>query len=75
MKGPAAVVTPETPAQVPIAHGRSRGWKEPWMIARAPGVSSAAPQPCSTRARTSHPMSGESAHASEATANHTIPMR
>ena len=46
--GPTAAATPDTPAQVPIAAARSCARKALWISASAPGVSSAAPTPCST---------------------------
>lgn len=44
------------------------------MIASEPGVSSAPPTPCRTRAAMSTPTFGASPHSSEAAANHTTPM-
>ncbi len=53
MNGPAAAAIPAMPAQVPIALARSSRANEDWMIARAPGATSAAATPCSTRNATS----------------------
>ncbi len=49
MSGPMAVATPEAPAHVPMAAGRSSGRNDAWMRASAPGTSRAAATPCSTR--------------------------
>ncbi len=43
------------------------------MIARLPGVSSAAPMPCTALAAIRTGASGAMPHSSEATANHTTP--
>lgn len=74
-KGPIAVAMPETPAQVPIARALSSGRKLDWMIASAPGVSSAAPMPWTTRPTTSDSVDQASAQPREARANHTTPTR
>ena len=58
-----------------MARARSSGWNVDWMIARLPGVSSAPPTPCSTRAATSTPTLGASPHNSDASVNHTAPIR
>ena len=64
--GPNAVVSAETPAQVPIARPRSSSANEALMIARLLGTSSAPPTPCSARAATSAGRLGASAQASDA---------
>ncbi len=51
--GPSAAAMPENPAHVPIAGARSFAMNEAWMRESAPGVSRAAPTPCSTRRATS----------------------
>ena len=43
--GPIAIITPPSPDQAPIAAARSSGWNVVSMIARLPGLSSAAPIP------------------------------
>jgi hypothetical protein len=43
-------------------------------IARLPGVSSAAPTPCSTRVTMRNTALGANPHAAEARANHTMPI-
>ena len=75
MNGPMALPTPDRPDQAPIALPRSSGWKEASMIARLPGVSSAAPMPCTARAAIRTGASGAALHRTEATANHTTPAR
>ena len=72
--GPIAPNTPLKPDHAPTARERSSRWKLAWRIARLPGVSSAAPTPCRTRAATSTSMLGAAPHSSEAAANHTVPI-
>ena len=48
--GPIAVPTPAKPVQAPMALLRSSWRNDASMIARLPGVSSAAPMPCTARA-------------------------
>ena len=71
--GPRAVVTPESPAQVPMALPRSSPSKEELMMAREPGTSIAPPTPCTARATIS--MSGlvESPHHTEASVKMAMP--
>ena len=49
--GPIASASAETPAQIPIAVPRWRGGKVAVMIESVAGFISAAPTPCTTRAR------------------------
>ena len=72
--GPSAAAMPPSPDQAPMARLRSSARKAPWIIARLPGVSSAPPMPCSTRATTSTSAVGATPHSSEARANQTVPM-
>ena len=65
---------PPSPDQAPIAGARSSWTKAPWIIARLPGVSSAPPTPCSTRAAISTSGFGASPHSSEASANQIVPI-
>ncbi len=71
--GPSAVATPPSPDQAPIARARSAGRKLDSIIARLPGVSSAPPTPCSSRAPTSASALGATAQSSDATVNHATP--
>lgn len=71
--GPTAPPMPPKPDHRPTAFARSSGWKEAWMSAREPGVSSAPPMPCRARAAISTPAFGASPHSSEAEANHMTP--
>ena len=68
-----AVATPLMPDHVPIAWARSSGRNEACRMARLSGVSSAAPTPCSARARMSTVALGAMPHTSEAAANHSTP--
>ena len=52
--GPIASASAETPAQIPIAVPRCRGGKVTVMIESVAGFISAAPTPCTTRARDQH---------------------
>ena len=72
--GPIAVATPPRPDHAPIARARSCAANVAWIIARLPGVSSAAPTPCSARAAMSSGADGASPHSSDASANHTTPI-
>ncbi len=71
--GPIAVVTPERPAQAPIAGPCSSSAKLARRTARLPGTSSAAPAPCTARAAISAPREGARPQAIEATVNQTSP--
>ena len=73
--GPTAAAIPETPAQVPMAAARSSRRKLPWMIASAPGASSAAATPCSTRKATSCVGDWANAHSALPSAKPTTPTR
>ena len=66
---------PPSPDHAPIAAARSSDTKLASRIARLPGVSSAAPMPCSARAAMSTSAFGAIAHSSDAAANHATPMR
>ena len=59
--GPTAPATPPSPDHAPTAGARSRARKLACRIARLPGVSSAPPTPCRTRAATSTVMFGRGA--------------
>ena len=74
MKGPMAAATLPIPVQAPIAFGRSDATKAPWIMARLPGVSSAPPMPCSTRAMIRVSGLGARPHSKEAAANHAVPI-
>ena len=70
-----AAATPPSPDQAPIVRARSSGSNEAWISASDPGVSSAPPMPCSTRAAMRNPAVGATAHSSDAVANHATPTR
>ncbi len=72
--GPMAEATPPSPDHEPIALPRSSGRNDAWIIARLPGVSSAPPTPCRTRARMSCSGDCASPQAAEAMVNHVTPM-
>src|SRR5215471_14668084 len=74
MNGPTAVATPPSPDQAPMALGRSSGLNEACRIARLPGVSSAPPAPCNARAAIRNSTLGARPQASEASANHMVPI-
>ena len=74
MNGPAAKEIDVRPDQRPIAWPRSAGTNAPWIMARLPGVSSAAPIPWTSRATMSTSGVGASPQSSEAIANQTTPM-
>ena len=71
--GPKAMATPLKPDQAPMARERSAGTKEACKMARLPGVSRAAPTPCSPRAATRVAALGATPHSSEAMANQAVP--
>src|SRR5215469_2639588 len=73
--GPIAVATPDRPDQAPIALPRSAGANDASMMARLPGVISAAPIPCTARAAISTGESGATPQISDATANQITPTR
>ena len=72
--GPSAAAIPPRPDQAPMARLRSSERNAPWIIARLPGVRSAPPMPCSTRAAISTSAFGASPHNRDARANQTVPM-
>jgi hypothetical protein len=72
--GPIADATPVSPDQAPMARARSSGRIVAWTMARLPGVRSAAPTPCTTRAAISSVVPGATAHRSEAAQNTTAPI-
>ena len=74
MNGPIAVPTPAYPDHAPMALPRSSGRNTASRMARLPGVSSAAPTPCSARARIRNVAPGATAHSRDATANQTTPI-
>ena len=69
-----AIITAPKPDQAPIAAERSSGWNVVSMIARLPGVSSAAPMPCSALATISAGLVGAMAQIRDATPNQTMPI-
>jgi hypothetical protein len=73
--GPIAVATPDSPDQAPIALPRSAGRNDASMMARLPGVSSAAPTPCRARAAIRNAEPAANPHSSEDSANHVTPVR
>ncbi len=73
--GPIAVATPPNPDHAPIARLRSSGTNDASRIAKLPGVNSAAPTPCNARAPTSTGALEATAPSSDATTNHTTPIR
>ncbi len=72
--GPMAVATPPRPDQAPTARARSSGWNTADRIARLPGTSSAAPIPCTARARTSSSTLGATPHRIEAAVKPASPI-
>ncbi len=74
MNGPTAVPTPARPDQAPMALPRSSGRNVAWRIARLPGVSSAAPMPCSARAAIRNSEVGATAQSRDASANQMTPV-
>ncbi len=75
MNGPMAAAMPDMPAQVPIALGRSSSRKDAWMMASAPGATSAPAIPCSTRNSTSWVGSWAKAHSALPSAKPAMPVR
>ena len=73
--GPTAVPTPAKPDQAPMALLRSSWRKDASRMARLPGVSSAAPMPCTARASIRTVASGAAPHRTEASANQATPIR
>ncbi len=74
--GPAAMLSPKTAAQTPIACARSFGSGIAFTtIARATGLSIEAPMPWTARAATSTPTEGAIAQSSEAAPNTIKPIR
>ena len=71
--GPIADAVPLSPDHAPMARERSSGRKLASRMARLPGVSSAPPTPCTTRASTRNTAVGATAHSSEPMANTTMP--
>lgn len=72
--GPAAMLSPNTDAQMPIACARSFGSGIAFTtIASATGLSIEAPMPWRARAATSSPADGASAQTSEAAPNTASP--
>ncbi len=71
--GPIAVATPPRPDQAPMARARSSVANDACRIARLPGVSSAAPTPCTARAAMRVSTFGAIPHSSEASANQATP--
>ena len=74
MNGPRAPATPPNPDHAPTARLRSSDRKQAAISARLPGVRSAPPIPCSTRAAIGRPMLGATPQSTDATANHVVPM-
>lgn len=68
-----AVATPPSPDHAPLARARSSGANDAWRIARLPGVSRAAPTPCSARAAIRMPAVGATPQSREASANQMVP--
>ncbi len=71
--GPIAAGDAAEPDHEPMARARLSGSKAPWIIARLPGVSIAAPMPWRMRARISTSALGAIPHSSEASANQMVP--
>ncbi len=72
--GPNAVAMPASPDQAPIAAPRSDCRNDAEMMARLPGMSSAAVMPCSARAAMSASIDGATPLSSDVAANPTNPM-
>ena len=68
------MATPDSPDQAPIARDRSSRSNDDCRIASAPGVSNAAPTPCSTRAPTSIGTFQAAPHSNDATPNQITPI-
>lgn len=73
--GATAPAMPPSPDHAPIARPRSAAPNDDWMIASAPGVSSAPPTPWRARAAMSARTSGASPHSRDASANQMTPTR
>ena len=71
--GPMAAAMLPSPDQEPMARARLSGSNAPWIMARLPGVSIAAPMPCRMRARISTVALGAIPHRSDASANQMVP--
>ena len=71
--GPTAAAMLPRPDHDPIAWARLSGSKAPWIIARLPGVSIAAPMPWRMRAMIIVVGSGAMPQSSEAAANQMVP--
>ena len=65
---------PPTPIQIPIAFARSSRGKTSVRIDSVPGITSAAPAPCSARNAISAPALEESAAPTEASPKTTMPI-
>ena len=72
--GPMAAAMLPSPDHEPIARARSARTKTDSMIARLPGVRSAPPTPCRTRAAISILASGATPHSTDAAANQITPI-
>ena len=72
--GPSAMATPDAPAQMPIALGRSRGSKTFWMIDSVCGCTAAAPMPISARNRMSCPDDVANEHTADIAPNRNRPI-
>nr|BFE72355.1 hypothetical protein GCM10020092_056560 [Actinoplanes digitatis] len=74
--GPAAMLSPNTAAQTPMACARSRGSViTPTTMASATGLSIDPPTPCNARAATSTSRPGATAQPTDPAANNTSPIR
>src|ERR1700722_5593200 len=71
--GPIAAVIAVKPDHVPIARPRSVPGNEALITARLPGISSAAPIPCTARVNISQLIDGETPQPPDASANRTTP--
>ncbi len=58
-----------------IARARPAPCVRAWMVESTCGATNAAPSPCATRAVTSSPADGATAHHTEAAPNQTSPIR
>jgi hypothetical protein len=70
---PSAAATPPLAPNRPIARARLSPVRVAAMVAITCGIISAAAAPCATRAASSSPMFGASAHSSEVSVNRAIP--
>ncbi len=73
--GPSPAAIPPIEAQARMAPGRSAGGVASSSSAREVGISAAAPAACTTRAASSQPTAGASAHSAEATVKTASPAR